>query len=75
MGSSQLLSSIDVLQSLAGLCELAGQSKKSAFLFKAIEEAEGYWRAGLQLQCLATAEKTGEANTYIDKVLSSDKLS
>jgi tetratricopeptide (TPR) repeat protein len=73
MDSFQLLERIDKLQSLAGLCQLSGQSKKGAFLLKAVEEAGCYWRAGLQLQRLATAEKTGEAEEYIGKVLAASQ--
>ncbi len=61
LDSYQLLHSMDRLQSLAALCHLSGQSKKSTFLLKAIDEAAQYWHAGLHLQRLATSEMTGEA--------------
>lgn len=73
LDSCQLLDCIGKLQSLAGLCQLSGHSKKAAFLLKAVEEAGRHWQAGLQLQRLATAEKTGEANEYIGKVLATDQ--
>ena len=73
LDSCQLLVCMDTLQSLAGLCQLSGQSKKGTFLLKALEEAERYWRAGLHLQRLATAEETGEADEYIEKVLKTDQ--
>lgn len=72
LDSCQLLACIDTLQSLAGLCQLSGQSKKGAFLLKAIEEGERYWRAGLDLLRLATGEETGEAKGFVDKVLSAE---
>ena len=73
LDSCQLLAYMDKMQSLAGLCQLSGQSRKGAYLLKAIEEAERYWRAGLHLQRLATAEEIGEADEYIDKVFKTDQ--
>ncbi len=74
LDSCQLLAHMDTLQSLAGLCQLSAQSKKGEFLLKTIEEAGRYWQAGLHLQRLAVAEKTGEAKEYIDKVIEEERL-
>ncbi|MCD4672617.1 MAG: tetratricopeptide repeat protein [Anaerolineaceae bacterium] len=69
LDSQQLLAGMSKLQSLAGLCHLAGQSKKGFYLLKAAEEAARNWQAGLHLQGLADAEQMGEAEKYLEKVM------
>lgn len=70
MDGAQLLTCVGKLQSLAGLCQMCGKTKKAAFLIDAVEKATRFWRGGLHLQGLAAADKMGKADQYVKKSVS-----